>query len=110
MTINLITFASLLHKQSSIRSSHEAILSELEKYFTVRFVNYEDIDKSLEIVSGYTRNFCTKLTDGYPTMELVKSFLAYFGLQEYLYIYKSNCLEMINYLKNHKTIDKYILK
>lgn len=45
MTINLITFASLLHKQSSIRSSHEAILSELEKYFTVRFVNYEDIDK-----------------------------------------------------------------
>ena len=73
-------------------------------------INYEDIDKSLEIVSGYTRNFCTKLTDGYPTMELVKSFLAYFGLQEYLYIYKSNCLEMINYLKNHKTIDKYILK
>ena len=50
-------------------------------------INYEDIDKSLEIVSGYTRNFCTKLTDGYPTMELVKSFLAYFGLQEYLYIY-----------------------
>lgn len=45
MTINLITFASLLHKQSSIRNSHEAILSELEKYFTVRFVNYEDIDK-----------------------------------------------------------------
>lgn len=45
MTINLITFASLLHKQSSIRSSHEAILSELEKYFTVRFVNYKDIDK-----------------------------------------------------------------
>ncbi len=45
MTINLITFASLLHKQSSIRSSHEAILNELEKYFTVRFVNYEDIDK-----------------------------------------------------------------
>ena len=45
MTINLITFASLLHKQSSIRSSHESILSELEKYFTVRFVNYEDIDK-----------------------------------------------------------------
>ena len=73
-------------------------------------INYEDIDKALEIVSGYTRNFCTKLTDGYPTMELVKSFLAYFGLQEYLYIYKSNCLEMINYLKNHKTIDKYILK
>lgn len=73
-------------------------------------INYEDMDKALEIVSGYTRNFCTKLTDGYPTMDLVKSFLAYFGLQEYLYIYKSNCLEIINYLKKHKTIDKYALK
>ena len=31
MTIHLISFASLLHKQVSLRSSHEAILSELEK-------------------------------------------------------------------------------
>ena len=45
MTINLITFASLLHKQASALNSHEVILNELEKYFTVRFVNYEDIDK-----------------------------------------------------------------
>ena len=33
MTIHLISFASLLHKQVSLRSSHEAILSELEKYY-----------------------------------------------------------------------------
>lgn len=45
MTIHLITFASLLHKQTSVRGSHEAILSELEKYFTVRFVDHKDIDK-----------------------------------------------------------------
>lgn len=45
MVINLITFASLLHKQASIRSSHEVILTELEKYFTVNFVNYQDINK-----------------------------------------------------------------
>ena len=43
MTINLITFASILHKQVTIRSSHEAVLSELEKYFTVKFVDYRDI-------------------------------------------------------------------
>ena len=36
MTIHLISFASLLHKQASLRSSHEAILSELEKYYTVK--------------------------------------------------------------------------
>lgn len=45
MTIHLITFASLLHKQVSFRSSHEAILNELEKYYTVKFVDYQDIEK-----------------------------------------------------------------
>ena len=45
MTINLITFASILHKQATVRSSHEAILSELEKYFTVKFMDYRDIDR-----------------------------------------------------------------
>lgn len=45
MVINLITFASLLHKQASVRSSHEIILTELEKYFTVNFVDYQDISK-----------------------------------------------------------------
>ena len=45
MTIHLISFASLLHKQASLRSSHEAVLSELEKYYTVQFVDYQDMDK-----------------------------------------------------------------
>ena len=44
MTINLITFASHLHKQSTIYSSHEVILTELEKYFSLHFVNYEDMN------------------------------------------------------------------
>lgn len=43
MVLNLITFASLLHKQVTARTSHEAILSELEKYFTVRFIDYANI-------------------------------------------------------------------
>lgn len=45
MTINLITFASHLHKQSVIYSSHEVILTELEKYFTLNFVNHEEISR-----------------------------------------------------------------
>lgn len=45
MVINLITFASLLHKQASVRSSHEVILTELEKYFTVNVIDYQDIKK-----------------------------------------------------------------
>ncbi len=45
MVINLITFASLLHKQASVRSSHEVILTELEKYFIVNLIDYQDINK-----------------------------------------------------------------
>lgn len=45
MVINLITFASLLHKQASVRSSHEVILTELEKYFTVNIVDNSRINK-----------------------------------------------------------------
>lgn len=45
MTINLISFASILHKQPSVRSSHEVILAELEKYFTVNIVDYTDMGK-----------------------------------------------------------------
>ena len=45
MVLNLITFASLLHKQASVLGSHELILNELEKYFTVNLVYYQDIDK-----------------------------------------------------------------
>ena len=45
MVLNLITFASLLHKQASILGSHELILNELEKYFTVNIVEYQNINK-----------------------------------------------------------------
>ena len=45
MVLNLITFASLLHKQASILGSHELILHELEKYFTVNIVEYQNINK-----------------------------------------------------------------
>lgn len=43
MTIHLITFASTLLKQQSVLSSHEVILNELEKYFTVRIIDPDHI-------------------------------------------------------------------
>lgn len=45
MVINLITFASILQKQATVRGSHETILNELEKYFTVNFVDYHDMHR-----------------------------------------------------------------
>ncbi|MCD8029878.1 MAG: fucose isomerase [Bacteroides sp.] len=40
MTINLITFASMLHNQQTVYHAHQAILSELEKHFTVNLVDH----------------------------------------------------------------------
>lgn len=45
MTIHLISFASLLHKQASLRSSHEAVLNEIEKYYTVNLIDYQNMDQ-----------------------------------------------------------------
>ena len=45
MVINLITFASFLHKQAAVRNTHEVLLNELEKYFTVNLIDYQHIDR-----------------------------------------------------------------
>lgn len=42
MTIHLITFASPLHTPASVRGSHEILLAELERYFSLDFVPYEE--------------------------------------------------------------------
>lgn len=43
ITIQLITFTSVLQKKSSIYSMHEALLSELETYFKIELVDYKDL-------------------------------------------------------------------
>ena len=52
MTIHLISFASILHKQVSLRSSHEAILSEIEKEDLTRALFV--LQKALEVYPGRT--------------------------------------------------------
>lgn len=48
MIINFITFASILQKKSAIKKFHESILKELEKHFTIRFIDYTEIHKLSE--------------------------------------------------------------
>ena len=45
MTINLIIFASNVHKGSMVRTAHEPVLSELERSYTLNFIDCKDIDK-----------------------------------------------------------------
>jgi L-fucose isomerase-like protein len=46
MTINLIIFASDLHNTLTVKKAHQSFLDELEKLFTVNYVNLSDV-KSL---------------------------------------------------------------
>lgn len=44
MKINLITFSSEINKQGSVYVSHEVMLSEIEKYFTVNLIDYKEMN------------------------------------------------------------------
>jgi len=104
------TYEANARRKLDAGSKYENIHTLIMSLVQQNNMEYEALDVALQIPKGYTRNFCTKLNDGYPTMELLKKYLAYFGLEEYLYVYKNNCLELIKYLNEHKTIDKYSLK
>ncbi len=45
MVLNLISFASPLQKQVHVLHTHEALLNELEKYFTVNIIDHKEINK-----------------------------------------------------------------
>lgn len=45
MIINLLTFASNIQKNTAVRISHELILTELELFSTINFIDQHDIDK-----------------------------------------------------------------
>lgn len=45
MEISLITFSSELNKQNSVYKTHELLLSEIEKNFTLHFIDYNEVDK-----------------------------------------------------------------
>lgn len=45
MIINLITFASENNKNINVHTAHEAILGELEKVYTVNYVDHKNISK-----------------------------------------------------------------
>lgn len=48
MTINLITFSSILNKAKNPKAGHETILNALEKHFTINFVDHKDMSKLMK--------------------------------------------------------------
>lgn len=73
MEINLITFSSELNKQGAIDKSHEILLGEIEKYFTVHLIPYQETEKLEEdrfnvafIASGGVERLFTQCYESLP--------------------------------------------
>lgn len=68
------------------------------------------LDRTFKLGQGYSRNFFTDIKGVDPSIDVVKKYLSFFGLQGYLYVYKSDCRELMRYLGSHKVIDKFGLR
>lgn len=69
-----------------------------------------DMDKILGLTDGYSRRFFISVTEINPPIGVMQKYLSYFGLEGYLYIYKSDSRELARYLGSHKIIDKFALR
>lgn len=73
-------------------------------------IDPDKLDRSLKLSQGYSRNFFTDIKGVNPSIDVVRKYLTFFGLQGYLYLYKSDSRELIKYLGSHKVIDKFGLR
>lgn len=106
----LDTFEPNARKKLDPGARYENIHTLVESLIQQNNIDPDDMDTALNLPSGYTRNFCINLKDGNPSRDVILKYLSYFGLQQYLYLYRKDCLEVLRYLKDHRTIDRYTLK
>lgn len=68
------------------------------------------MDEMFLFTAGFTKNFCESIVDSSISKSALQSLLRYFGLGEYLYLYKKDCRELQEELKNNPSIDRYSLR
>lgn len=73
-------------------------------------IDPNELDQRLDFTDGYSRRFFLDVKTLDPSIEVMKKFLSYFGLESYLYLFRKDCRELQRYLGSHKFIDKYKLK
>lgn len=106
----LDTFEPNARKKLDPGGRYENIHTLVESLSQQNGLDPSDLDNILNLPNGYTRNFCINLKDGDPSQDVLMKYLTYFGLLEYLYLYKRDSLELLRLLKDHKKIDVYSLK
>lgn len=106
----LDTYETNARKKLDPGARYETINTLIQSLAQRNNIDPNDLDKALGLVSGYSRNFFVEVRTSRPSKEVVLKYLSFFGLAPYLYLFKKDCLELHNYLRNHKVIDRYRLK
>ena len=73
-------------------------------------IDASDLDRELDLAPNYTSSFCSSSERNNVPMSIIMKYLRYFGLQHYLFIYRLQSTEMVNFLKAHNQIDVMQLK
>lgn len=79
----------------------------VEKLIFANRINPIEMDERLGLVNGYTKMFISDKTKDDIPMDVAGKYLRYFGLYEFLYLFRKDCKEMREMLKAHPKLDQY---
>lgn len=82
----------------------------LEKVIQANGLDMKSLDNSLGLPSGFTSNLCKSQRSNVIPKTKVQAYLQFFGLSEYLYVFKEQCYELAEELKASPQIDLYEIK
>lgn len=89
---------------------YENIHTLIESLSQQNHLDPGELDRKLEFPDGYTRDFLSSVKNAAPSKAVLEKYLSYFGLREYLYVYKRDCMELMRSLKKRGNMDQYQLK
>lgn len=79
----------------------------VEKLIFANRIDPIEMDERLGLVNGYTKMFISDKTKDDIPMDVAGKYLRYFGLYEYLYLFRKDCKELREMLKAHPKLDQY---
>lgn len=82
----------------------------VEKIIQANGIAPSDMDSYLGLQEGYTAQLCTNLVNSNTPKSIVKDYLSYFGLSEYLYVFRKQCDEVNTEIIESSVLDQYEIR
>lgn len=81
--------------------------SLIEKLIFSNHIDPVEMDERLGLNTGYTKMFISDKTKDTVPINIAGKYLRYFGLYEFLYLFRKDCKELREMLKAHPKLDQY---